>query len=175
MRKLPTNSLDNLRKVLEPGDVILFHTHSVINWAIRKLTKSYWGHSAMYIGDGLYIESIASGVYINDIIVLGNADIKIYRHDSMTVDIAYRIVESTKTKSKKGYDYKAILYLFKLLVTGKRFGNDGKIGIEDKYICSELIALAYQEMGLKVIDELNYDEVIPADFEYSPNFKSIDI
>ena len=155
--------------------MILFHTKSFINWAIRLITQSYWGHAAMYIGGGFYIESIGNGVYINDISALKDADIRIMRHHKMTPEVADKIVLNIRGKSKSGYDFWAIWHLLKLIITNKRFSNDEGVGIEDKFICSELIAAAYQEMGLKVIDNLEYDEVIPADFDLSPNFKRIDV
>ena len=169
------NDIEQLKSVLEPGDVILFHTKSFINWAIRTITQSYWGHAAMYIGDGFYIESIASGVYINDVSALEDADIRIYRHENMTSEKAEAVVRTIRSKSKHGYDFWAILHLLKLLVGRKRYRNDAPVGIENKFICSELIAAAYEELGLMVIDDLSYDEIIPADFDLSPNFKRIKI
>ena len=167
------HDIEQLRNTLEPGDVILFHGKSFVNWAVRTITQSYWGHAAMYIGNGLYIESIAAGVYINDLKSLKDANIIVYRHVKMNDKVAQKIVESVRDKSKSGYDFWAIWHLFKLLITGKRRKNNEKVGVENRYICSELIAAAYGEMGLTVIDEFDYDEIVPADFDLSNNFKRI--
>jgi hypothetical protein len=42
-----------LRKVLQPGDVLLVEGHNRISIAIKYLTMSTWSHSAMYIGNAV--------------------------------------------------------------------------------------------------------------------------
>ena len=42
-----------LRRVLEPGDVLLIEGYSRVSVAIKYLTMSTWSHSAMYVGNAL--------------------------------------------------------------------------------------------------------------------------
>lgn len=45
--------IDRLRRVLQPGDVILVDGTDKVSAAIRYLTQSSWSHAAMYVGDRL--------------------------------------------------------------------------------------------------------------------------
>lgn len=42
-----------LRRVMEPGDVLLVEAQSKVSTAIRYLTQSTWSHAALYVGDAL--------------------------------------------------------------------------------------------------------------------------
>jgi len=49
-RRIP-NNLDNLKKQIRPGDVLLVEGKSRISQIIKYLTQSSWSHSAIYVGD----------------------------------------------------------------------------------------------------------------------------
>jgi len=44
---------ETLRRVLEPGDVLLIEGNQRVSAAIKYLTQSTWSHSAFYVGDAL--------------------------------------------------------------------------------------------------------------------------
>lgn len=44
---------DTLRRVLQPGDVLLVEGNQKVSAAIKYLTQSTWSHSALYVGDAL--------------------------------------------------------------------------------------------------------------------------
>ena len=44
---------DPLRRVLEPGDILLVEGNQRISAAIKYLTQSTWSHAALYVGDAL--------------------------------------------------------------------------------------------------------------------------
>ena len=44
---------DTLRRVLQPGDILLIEGNQRISAAIKYLTQSTWSHSALYVGDAL--------------------------------------------------------------------------------------------------------------------------
>ncbi len=44
---------DTLRRVLEPGDILLVEGNQRISAAIKYLTQSTWSHAALYVGDAL--------------------------------------------------------------------------------------------------------------------------
>jgi hypothetical protein len=44
---------DTLRRVLEPGDILLIEGNQYVSSAIKYLTQSTWSHAALYVGDEL--------------------------------------------------------------------------------------------------------------------------
>lgn len=44
---------ETLRRVLEPGDVLLIEGNQYVSNAIKYLTQSTWSHAALYVGDAL--------------------------------------------------------------------------------------------------------------------------
>ena len=44
---------ETLRRILEPGDVLLIEGNQRISATIKYLTQSTWSHSAFYVGDAL--------------------------------------------------------------------------------------------------------------------------
>ncbi len=51
-RRIP-NNLDNLKKHIRPGDVVLVEGKARISQIIKYLTQSSWSHSGIYVGDRL--------------------------------------------------------------------------------------------------------------------------
>jgi hypothetical protein len=49
-------------KDIEPGDVLLFHGHSLVSWAIRKLDGSRVNHAAIALDGGMLGEAAGSGL-----------------------------------------------------------------------------------------------------------------
>ncbi len=49
------NNMQNLRKEIQKGDVLLVEGRSEISRIIQLLTKSSWSHAAFYVGDSLKI------------------------------------------------------------------------------------------------------------------------
>jgi hypothetical protein len=49
-RRIP-NNLDNLKKHIRPGDVLLVEGKSRISQVIKYVTQSSWSHSTIYVGD----------------------------------------------------------------------------------------------------------------------------
>ncbi len=51
---------DTLRRVLEPGDILLIEGNQYVSSAIKYLTQSTWSHAALYIGDELVMRGHAA-------------------------------------------------------------------------------------------------------------------
>ena len=50
--KTPTHTdIDQLRRTVQPGDVLLIDGCDRVSAAIRYFTQSSWSHAAMYVGD----------------------------------------------------------------------------------------------------------------------------
>ena len=103
---------------------------------------------------------------------LNGREILVLRHKKMKQEDAHAICKGVLEELGKGYDYKALWQLLKLFITGKRISEE-EIGDRKKFICSEVIAKHYYELGYPVIEEYSYDEIIPFDFNESRHFKRI--
>lgn len=161
---------------LKAGDIILIHSNGFLNKLVQIITKSYWGHSAIYIGNDKYMEIDETGVHIQDLRRLSGLEVSVYRHRVINSGIARIIVEDIKIQTKgKGYDFLAILQLLVLMVFKRRKSNNQQVGTKNRFICTEIISNSYKRMGLKIADGLDYDEIIPNDFSISKNFYKIEI
>lgn len=154
------------------ADIILVRSKTWVNWAVRLVTQSRWGHSAMYIGDGLFVESDIGGVKVKHVKELNGKEILVLRHKRMKDVDAHKICTGILEDLGKGYDYKALWDLLRLLLTGKRV-SEKEVGSRKKFICSEVIAKQYYELGYPIIKEYSYDEIIPFDFDESRHFNRI--
>jgi hypothetical protein len=104
---------DALPSVVEPGDQILCtDTEAWISRTIARLDHGPWSHAATYIGSGLIVEAITSGVVCREL--------EAYRHPRFRFGI-YRLEMSRKQQQEMirwscsaigaGYDYYGLLRL----------------------------------------------------------------
>lgn len=163
-------NIQKLKKKLKPGDVFLVHGTHLISRIIRIVTDSHWNHATIYIGNGKFIEANERGVTTRDIAVYKQKDIEIYRHVKATDHHRKLMVSHAMQKTGKQYDFFQLLQLFFYVLFGIR-GNAREIGSKNRYICSELVAEAYQATGLKVYKTYNPTQISPNDFTESDQFK----
>ena len=65
-RRIP-NNLENLKKHVRPGDVLLVEGKSRLSQIIKYLTQSSWSHSGIYVGDRLMDERHPRGERYQDL------------------------------------------------------------------------------------------------------------
>jgi hypothetical protein len=65
-RRIP-NNIDNLKKHVRPGDVLLVEGKSRLSQIIKYLTQSSWSHSGIYVGDRLRGERHPGGERYEDL------------------------------------------------------------------------------------------------------------
>jgi hypothetical protein len=65
-RRIP-NNLENLKKHVRPGDVLLVEGKSRLSQIIKYLTQSSWSHSGIYVGDRLMDERHPRGDRYQDL------------------------------------------------------------------------------------------------------------
>lgn len=65
-RRIP-NNVDNLKKHVRPGDVLLVEGKSRLSQIIKYLTQSSWSHSGIYVGDRLMEASHPGGRRYQDL------------------------------------------------------------------------------------------------------------
>jgi hypothetical protein len=158
---------------LQKGDVILISGRTRMANVIEWVTNSKWTHAALYIGDGLLIESlVGEGVVIKSVDVYINDEIRICRHKDITKEKARDIINFMADHLEAKYDVRAIFDLLRLMapiwiMPRKWRSTIFKDAFLDKYTCSELITLAYNSVGLPIILGLKAKAHVPGDFDRS--------
>jgi uncharacterized protein YycO len=175
--------LEELQRILQPGDILLVHGSSWTSKMIQIVTKSYWNHAILFVGDGNLVQStmmygqgtivqnVKGGVQTAPLGDMAAKDIAIYRHKTAKKTQLKIACEYALKQKGSGYDILGIVELAWLLISGKR-GTARTIGTKNQYICSELVAAAYKEAGLP-ITEYPPDQTSPADIDLSPKLKRL--
>jgi hypothetical protein len=160
-------AFDELRPTLDSGDVLLFAGESRFSRAIKRLTGSHWSHSALVArakaGGPLLLweatldtdlpdvttHEIASGVNLYDL----EHWIRHYAGETVIRPLRVERTEAMRTallafyQEARGRPYaRNRLELFRAVYDGPL----GKNRTDDlsSFFCSELVAAAYQRMGL---------------------------
>ena len=188
-------SLDDIKSILEPGDVVLVEGQSRVSSAIQFITSSNWSHAAVFIGKTecahhclIEVKAVDGCTY---------TDIDTYMHHNLRV---CRPIFLDKKKKKilidhlikrigSRYDLKNIFDLMRYIYPNppvpKKFRRN-LIGIgagnPTKAICSSLIAEAFKEINHPILpfkDKLKSVIIrhptfcLPRDFDISPFFQII--
>ena len=121
-----------MRKVLEtvrPGDVLLRRFSGYLG---SLLVPGYWGHAAIYVGDGRVVHMLGGGIASEDILsFLRCDDVAILRHGSQTQAEA-AVGEALRLRSE-GVEYD---FLFSL---------DSR----ERMYCTELVDRCYFGVGVR--------------------------
>lgn len=188
-----THSLDELKKALQPGDVLLVEGKQRFSTAIKYLTQSNWSHSALYVGEGKLVEAdLKLGVIEIEVETYADYHTRICRpHRVNDADIK-KVVNYVKSEIGHSYDLKNIIDLARYLVptppipTRWRrkmlyFGS----GDPTKVICSSLVAQAFQKIHYPILPlrkasgrrkrwlARHHTLFTPSDFDRSPYFEII--
>jgi|SRR3972149_3310697 len=167
------NDIKSLKKELQVGDIILCHGDSLISYLIQKVTNSYYNHVTMYVGNGLIIEADSNAVSKTSLRKYENKPIKVLRHKTAKPTDLEEIVNYAEDNFMgDDYDWGQIFELGWLYITGKR-GTASKIGSDNKFICSELVAVSYIFKGYRISDRLPVEQISPADYQNSKYLKDI--
>ncbi|HTV67630.1 MAG TPA: lipo-like protein [Rhizobiaceae bacterium] len=164
---------DTLRRVLQPGDILLIEGNQRVSAAIKYLTQSTWSHAALYVGDALP-EPAAGGERPRLIEVnLGEGCIgvplskyrtyntRICRAHGLSPDDRDVVVKFMIEKIGLRYDTKNIFDMLRYFfptppvpVRWRRrmiaFGS----GDPTRAICSSLIAQAYEKIRYPILPEI---------------------
>lgn len=157
---------------LEKGDIIFtYDNRFFMGWIselIYSLTKTddddvKVSHVAMYIGDGLIIESIAQGVSIHSLKSYKLEDYDLYvGRVKTTKEIKEKVCEYTKVQAEKvGYSYIQLIVLLFKKIFKKIFKTAQKTKDYDKKntTCAELVTEAYKQNGVVFFSKLESADV----------------
>jgi len=163
-----------LRRCLEPGDVLLVEGHSRISVAIKYLTQSTWSHAALYVGDFTevadvppeccFIEAdIVEGVRAVPVTEFSGLHTRICRPVGLTDEDRRRVLAYAIERIGHQYDLRNVIdlarYLFPTPPVPERFRRRMlALGSGDptRAICSTLIAQAFQSVHYPILPEVRY-------------------
>jgi hypothetical protein len=166
--------LDALRRVLEPGDVLLVEGITRVSIAIKYLTQSTWSHAALYVGDALgdggpdprcLVEAnLGTGV---EVVPLGKYEhfhVRICRPKRLTPEDRDRVIAFMLDSIGKDYDLKNVLDLARFLfptppvpVRWRRRLLALGAGDPTRAICSSLIAEAFQIVRYPILPRITHE------------------
>jgi hypothetical protein len=186
-RRIP-NNLENLKKHIRPGDVVLVEGKSRISQIIKYLTQSSWSHSCIYIGNRLeerghelarryrerYGEEAAhllveadlqAGVHAVPLGKYAEFNIRVCRPYAITPEDMEQVLREVVSHLGDGYDRQHIVDLGRYLtpfhlVPARWRRNAFFFGRSDSrsVICSTLIARAFLNVRYPILPLLPSSE-----------------
>lgn len=181
------NNLDNLRRVLRKGDVLLVEGEQRMSQVIRYLTQSSWSHAALYVGDELLkppygqaarateqfgegarhllLEAlVGEGVIAAPLEKYEKFNIRICRPQGLLAADVQRVVAEVIGHLGDGYDvrhvYDLARYFFPISVVPRRWRRQALHfghGIDREVICSSMIARAFAHVGYPILPRVTLD------------------
>lgn len=156
--------IDGLK--LKKGDVILSKCDDDVSKIIREKTKSNYSHAAIYMGEYSIIESTGFGVHSNNIqriLYQKEDDVVVLRFHGLTEKEFFSINITVRQQIGTSYSIKEAL---------KVIDSKKKKSLEpNRQFCSRLVAQAFDNAGIKVVDNINYCS--PEDLLQSQIFSKI--
>lgn len=146
--------------MLQPGDIVIVRSGTLIGRIIRSVTNSWASHVAVYIGDGFVFEARPGGARAVPLILYQGRKLQ-YRVFRLLVSTEKkeRFINQLIQKAGRGYDYGQILSI----AIKQLFNIDLKAQNKRLAICSELVYESAAEAGIPV-PEISQKYIVPGDF-----------
>jgi hypothetical protein len=163
---------ETLRRVLQPGDVLLVEGNQKISAAIKYLTQSTWSHAALYIGDVMpepedgsdrprLIEvTLGEGCVAVPLSRYRTYNTRICRASGLAPEDRGAVVAFMLGRIGMKYDLKNIFDMLRYFfpvpmpVRWRRRALAFGSGDPTRAICSSLIAQAYEEIRYPILPEI---------------------
>ncbi|MHA1304500.1 MAG: YiiX/YebB-like N1pC/P60 family cysteine hydrolase [Candidatus Heimdallarchaeaceae archaeon] len=150
------------------GKLLFVKNNSLIGSWIRRVTNSEYNHVGIFVSKDNIIESRFVGVEETPFSRFKllkeqkKLDYKIYRIKPEFQKYVDKIIFFVRMQLGKKYDFIQMLalYIF-LLFRIKRTIEPIEYG--ERWLCSELIAEAFEYSGLKIYKEIDSDQITPGD------------
>jgi hypothetical protein len=157
----PTDLMNDIKQ----SDIVLYRVHSkddFIGNIISKITSSPYSHSAFHIGGGYVIAADQGGIGYDDIFQ-GDVVIDLLRlNRPITIDEHAKMESLAKAQLNKPYDYWNLLD-FTHLTQEQALQMSGGTS----FICSELVAWLYKQIGVEIVKGKIITLEAPADLGLS--------
>jgi hypothetical protein len=177
-----TADIDQLRRVLLPGDVILVDGNTRFAALVKHLTQSTWSHVAMYVGplseqaDPLCIveADIEYGVRGIALSELRGMHVRIVRAAGLGESKRAEVARQVAARIGQIYDFDCAFGLARSL--WPLHGGPTQcmpIATPNRAICSTLLAHAFEAVGYPILPQHEHAELrvhTPRDFDLSPFF-----
>lgn len=185
------NNLDNLRRYVRKGDVVLVDGDQRVSQVIKYLTQSSWSHVALYVGDEvlkrfpsqratlvaqhgadaehMVIEALVeSGVTSAPLVKYGSLNLRVCRPHGLRRDDLQRILDEVIGQMGLAYDVQNALdlarYFMPVSLIPRRFRRRALelgSGLPTEVICSSLIARAFQNVGFPILPVTSTADAAP--------------
>jgi uncharacterized protein YycO len=128
---------------------------------IRIGTTSRWNHAIVYVGDGRAVSADPTGVKLVNI--ADYKDIAWNRHEQLTDEQREHIAKNALSFVGRPYDFFTIA-LLALRILGLKLNLPlfTYLAKKDGFICSELVAEAYDKAGVALLNKPDY-LIVPGD------------
>jgi hypothetical protein len=160
---------------LEKGDIILSTTSDPVSKIVKIATSSKFSHARLYIGGEHVIEAIDPFVKKNKLIdvLKGDLHAAVYRMPNLTEAQKNNIVNYAKKQIDKSYDLSGAIGSsgVGISVAGIIPTISNLIDPESDFYCSELVAFAYKNAGVKL--EKFSSQTTPKDLAHNTKLKYI--
>ena len=182
------NNVEQLKKLLHKGDVVLVEGDQRVSEVIRYVTQSSWSHSTLYVGDELLkdgserakelregfgddaghllIEAlIGEGVVISPLGKYEPYNIRICRPQGLRREDVQTVLADAISHLGDRYDVKHVYdlarFFFPVSIVPKRWRRaalDLGSGSDREVICSSVVANAFRRVGYPILPEVTLDE-----------------
>lgn len=155
---------------LKPGDIINIRKNSLTSFLIRLFSKSYYSHSACYVGGDLIIEADEKGVHLSYIDKYDCDEIAIFRNKWATKKQLDNAASWMCQQIGSKYDFLGVFGLV-LNIFGVSKGNS--LDNKKRYWCSELVADGYINAEILTCEDEKTYNILPDDFTDPEYFEEI--
>jgi len=161
-------SADQLKAVLQPGDVLLVEGNLRISSVIKYITQSTWSHVALYVGPqpGARVDDppvlveaeLGYGVILSPLSKYVNFHTRICRALGLRPEDRERIVAHALGRIGYAYDLKNVIALARHRLSRRSVAGTLRRGLRalgsgepNRLICSTLIAQAFQSVRYPIL------------------------
>jgi len=174
------NDLENLRRMLRPGDVVLVDGDQRVSEVIKYLTQSSWSHSVFYVGDELLrrfpaqrdallaahgrdahhmiVEALMEGVIASPLSKYASFNLRVCRPTGLRREDLQRVLDEVCGQLGSRYDLRNLFdlarYFLPVSLIPRRFRRRALqfgSGLPTQVICSSLIGHAFQNVGFPIL------------------------
>jgi len=165
---------------IKTGDILLVRHYSFIGKMIRKITDCEYNHVGVFVTPTQIVEATFGGVKLTDISDYEHRKRKRkldYDIFTFKQPLTYRqkeiIVNFCVDKIGEKYDFFQFISLFFFFLFHINRKDIDPIDCRHAFICSELVAEAFEKAGVTFNSNIDIDNVTPADIARSDIIRKI--